>query len=140
MKKISSWLFVCAAVLFGLVCLMPVQAEAAQQIEWHTTNLYYELTEDNTPENILVIEGYFVNNTDKYINYFHEFNLTATITDDGGYTGTIKGTFRNFEKMIDPFSRSDHRFRIRNAEIIWPVDSYNVKRGYIKWKYSGAAG
>ncbi|MCM0761240.1 MULTISPECIES: hypothetical protein [Sporomusa] len=139
MKKSKSWLLICAAVLFGLVCLLPVQAEAAQ-VEWHTTNLYYEVTEDNTPENILIIDGYFRNNTDRYINYVYEFNLTATITNDSGYTGTVKGSFRDFEKMIAPYGESNHRFRIRNAEIIWPVDSYEVRGGYMRWKHSSAAG
>ncbi|CVK18704.1 hypothetical protein [Sporomusa sphaeroides] len=139
MKKSNSWLLVCAAVLFGLVCLLPVQAEAAP-VEWHTTNLYYEVTEDNTPENILIIDGYFRNNTGRYINYVYEFNLTATITDDSGYTGTVKGTFRDFEKMLEPYGEANHRFRIRNADIIWPVDSYEVRGGYMRWKHSSAAG
>lgn len=141
MKKNSSWLFVCAVLLFGLVCFMPGQTEAAK-VEWHTTNLYYEVNEDGTPENMLVIEGYFRNNTDRYINYIYEFNLTATITTDigSGYTGNVKGTFRNFEKMIAPYGDSYHKFRIRNAKIIWPVESYEVTPGYMKWKHSGAAG
>lgn len=120
--------------------MIPVQGEAAQQIEWHTTDLYYELTEDGTPENILIIEGYFTNNTDQYINYIYEVTLTATITSTSGYTDTVKGTFRDFEKMIEPYSDSNHRFRIRNADTIWPIDSYSVKRGYMRWKHSSAAG
>ena len=139
MKKNSNWLFVCVVVLFGLAFLMPARAEAAQ-IDWHTTDLYYELNEDGTPENILIIEGYFTNNTDRYINYIYEITLTATITSTKGYTDTVKGTFRDFEKMIEPYGDSNHRFRIRNADTIWPIDSYNVKRGYTRWKHSGAAG
>lgn len=116
--------------------------EASEKVVWMTTDVYYELTSDGTPKNILVIEGYFKNNTDKYINYFYEFNITATIRADigAGYTGQVHGTFRNFEKMIDPYSKSKHIFRITNAKTIWPVDAYNVIQGVTKWKQSNAAG
>lgn len=141
MRKSSSLFLVCFIMLVSFVCLVPAQAAAEQKIEWNTTDLYYEVNEDGTPENILIIEGYFVNNTDRYINYIYELTLTATITNERGYTDNVTCTFRDFEKMIEPYSASsDHRFRIRNAEIIWPVESYDVQRGYIKWKHSGAAG
>jgi hypothetical protein len=142
MIKNSKLLLICLAVLVGLACLMPAQTEAASKVVWTTTDLYYELNDDGTPSNVLVIEGYFTNNTDKYINYFYELNLTATITASigSGYTGDVHGTFRDFEKIIEPYSDSNHRFRIRNAETIWPVDSYEVIQGYTKWKQSNAAG
>lgn len=141
MRKSIRLLFAGLIMLFSFVCLVPAAQAAEQKIEWITTDLYYELNEDNTPENILIIKGFFVNNTDKYINYIYELNLEATITNSGGDTGTVKGTFRNFEKMIEPYCVStSHTFRIRNAKIIWPVENYEVKRGYIKWKQSGAAG
>lgn len=142
MTKKSGMILVCLALLLGLMSLAPTGAGAEPKIEWTTTNLYYEVNEDGTPENILIIEGYFTNHTDKYINYFYEMNLSATITTDigSGYTGTVKGVFRNFEKQIEPYGKSNHRFRIRNAQIIWPVESYEVKRGYVKWKQSDNAG
>ncbi|WP_188399149.1 hypothetical protein [Sporomusa sp. GT1] len=141
MKKSSGWLLACFGLFVVLACLLPAQAEAAD-LEWYTHNMYYEETEDGTPENILIIEGHFQNNTGRYINYIYEFNLTATITaaTGYGYTNTVKGTFRNFEKMIEPYDTSYHKFRIRNAKIIWPVADYEVKAGYMRWKHSGAAG
>lgn len=134
MKKNISILFVCLVVFFGMMCSMPAQAKAAK-LEWHTTNLYYH------PNKNLVIEGYFRNNTNKHINYIHEFNLTAFITQGGsGYTKQVNGTFRNFEKMIAPYGESYHKFRIRNVQRIRPVARYKVNAGYIRWKYSNAAG
>lgn len=141
MKKKISYLLLGLVAFFGMMCTMPAQAEAAK-LEWHTTNLYYEQNEEGTPDNILVIEGYFRNRTDKYINYMYEVNLKAAITSSvgSGYTGHVKGTFRNFEKMIAPHGDSYHKFRVRHAEIIWPIESYKVRSGYMKWKNSNAAG
>lgn len=137
MKRVK-YLFACLVVLCGLMGLGPNQAEAAK-LEWHTTDLYYEMGEGGNPENVLVIEGYFHNNTDRYINYIYEFNLSATINSPDG-SGTISGTFQNFDKMIEPYSDSSHTFRITNARIFWPVESYSVKGGYARWKNSKSAG
>lgn len=141
MRKVSSFLLICLIMMVSFVCMVTAAEAAEQKVEWITTDLYYEVNEDGTPEDILIIKGFFVNNTDKYINYFYELNLKATITNDVGYTDTIKCTFWDFEKMIEPYSSSsNHTFRVRNVEIIWPVESYDVKRGYIRWKQSSAAG
>ena len=84
----------------------------------------------------------FYNQPDKYINYIYELNLSATMRADigAGYTGTVNGTFRNFEKMIDPHSDASHKFRITKAKIVWPIEEYEVTQGYTKWKQSDAAG
>ncbi|SMC48778.1 hypothetical protein SAMN04488500_1045 [Sporomusa malonica] len=42
--------------------------------------------------------------------------------------------------MIDPYSDSNHRFRVTNAQTIWPVEEYEVIQGLTKWKQSDAAG
>jgi len=128
------WFF----LLFGMMCSMSAWVEAAN-IEWHTTNLRYELNEEGTPNDVLVIEGYFHNNLDENVNYFHKFNLTASITSNG-YTGKVNATFRNFEKQIVPHGDAHYKFRSNNAEIIYLVDSYEVKTGYKKYNYSDSAG
>lgn len=142
MKKYIPIFFVCLALFVGACCGLPPGAEAADQVVWTTTDLYYEVDGDGTPQDILVIEGYFTNDTDRYVNYFYEFNLTATIRADigAGYTGQVHGVFRNFELMIEPYSSVNHKFRVRGAQIIWPVEEYEVIQGFTKWKHSGAAG
>ncbi|CQR70277.1 hypothetical protein SOV_38130 [Sporomusa ovata DSM 2662] len=143
MKRYVQLVFLCLAVFLGSSCFLSDKVEAAKKIVWTTTNLYYELNSEGTPEDVLVIEGYFTNNTNKYINYFYELNLKATIRADigAGYTGQVNGTFRNFEKMIEPYSNSsNHKFRVKNAQIIWPVEEYEVTQGLTKWKQSNAAG
>lgn len=142
MVKNSKLLFLCLAVFFGMICFLTAKVEAADKVVWTTTDVYYEMNSDGTPRDVLVIAGYFTNNTNKYINYFYEVTFTATITADigAGYTGQVRGTFRDFEKMIDPYSEASHKFRIRNAKIIWPVDNFEVIQGYTKWKQSDAAG
>lgn len=142
MRKCMSILLVCLAVVWGACCLGTAKAEAADKVIWNTTNVYYELDSQGSPKDTLIIEGYFTNNTDKYINYIYELNLEVTMRADigAGYTGTVKGVFRNFEKMIEPYSDSNHRFRIKNAQIIWPIEEYEVIQGYTKWKQSDAAG
>lgn len=142
MRQYIQIVSICLAVFLGSCCFLSPRVEAAEKVIWTTTNLYYELDSDDKPENVLVIEGYFTNNTDKYINYFYEFNLTATIRADigAGYTGQVKGTFKNFEEMIDPYSETNHKFRIKNAKVIWPIEEYEVIQGYTKWKQSSAAG
>ena len=141
-RYIQQILLVCLVVCVASWYLGGARVEAAEKVVWTTTNLYYELDRQGSPQNVLVVEGYFTNNTDKYINYFYELNLAATMRADigAGYIGTVKGVFRNFEKMIDPYSDSNHRFRIRNAEIIWPIEEYEVIQGNTKWKQSDAAG
>ncbi len=142
MRRCMQVLLLCLAVCWGFWCLDAARVEAADKVVWTTTDLYYELDNQGRPQDVLVIEGYFTNNTDQYINYFYELNLAATMRADigAGYTGTVNGVFRNFEKMIDPYSYANHKFRIRNAKIIWPVEEYEVIQGYTKWKQSGAAG
>ena len=142
MRRYMQVLLLCLAVCWGFWCLDVARVEAADKVVWATTDLYYELDNQGRPQDVLVIEGYFTNNTDQYINYFYELNLAATMRADigAGYTGTVNGVFRNFEKMIDPYSYANHKFRIRNAKIIWPVEEYEVIQGYTKWKQSGAAG
>jgi len=142
MVKNIKFFFLCLAVFFGSVCFIAAKAEAANKVVWTTTGVYYEMNSGGNPRDVLVIEGYFTNNTDKYINYFYELNLTATITADigAGYTGQVHGTFRDFEKMIEPYSEASHKFRIKKAKIIWPVDNFEVIQGYTKWKQSDAAG
>ena len=142
MKRYIQVLFVCLAVFLGSCCFLSDKVEAADKVVWTTTNLYYELYSDGTPKDVLVIEGYFTNYTDKYINYFYELNLTATIRAEigAGYTGEVRGSFRDFEKIIEPYSASNHKFRINNAQTIWPVEEYEVTQGWTKWKQSDAAG
>ena len=142
MKKWMQVLLLCLAVCLGTGFWGMEHGEAAEKVVWTTTDLYYELAGQGAPKNVLVIEGYFTNHTDKYINYFYELNLAATMRADigAGYTGTVKGTFRNFEKMIDPHSEAAHTFRITNAKIVWPIEEYEVVQGYTKWKQSDAAG
>lgn len=142
MKKYIQLGLLCLAVLLGSYCFILPEVEAADKVVWTTTNLYYELNSQGEPKNVLVIEGYFTNNTGKYINYFYELNLTATIRADigAGYTGQVQAAFRNFEKIIEPYSNSNHRFRVTNAQKIWPVEEYEVIQGFTKWKQSDAAG
>ena len=141
MKKIFGVPLLFVLFLVVMMCLPPTQANA-REIDWYTTSVEYQDNPDGSASDVLVIEGYFSNNTDKYINYIYEFHLTAFVTnnDGPGYTAKIPVTFRNFEKMIDPYGESHHRFRIRNAEIVWPIDEYEVEVGYMKWKYSSSAG
>ncbi len=142
MEKWMKVVLVCVAVCIGAAFLGAERVEAAGWVVCTTTELYYALDGQGAPKNVLVIEGYFTNHTDKYINYFYELNLAATMRADigAGYTGTVKGTFRNFEKMIDPHSEAAHTFRITNAKIVWPIEEYEVVQGYTKWKQSDAAG
>ena len=141
-RRCMQILLVCLAVCLGSWYLGGDRVEAAEKVVWTTTDLYYELDSEGRPQDVLVIEGYFTNNTDKYINYFYELNLSATMRADigAGYIGTVNGVFRNFEMMIDPYSESNHKFRIRKAKIIWPIEEYEVIQGYTKWKQSDAAG
>ena len=138
MRKWMQVLLVCLAVCLGTGFGEAERAEAASKVVWTTTDLYYELDGQGSPKDVLVIEGYFTNHTDKYINYIYELNLSATMRADigAGYTGTVNGTFRNFEKMIDPHSDASHKFRITKAKIVWPIEEYEVTQGYTKWKQS----
>ena len=92
MEKWMKVVLVCVAVCIGAAFLGAERVEAAERVVWTTTDLYYELDGQGAPKNILVIEGYFTNHTDKYINYFYELNLAATMRADigAGYTGTVK--------------------------------------------------
>ncbi|WP_094603745.1 hypothetical protein SPSIL_041450 [Sporomusa silvacetica DSM 10669] len=142
MKKYIRLILVCLVVVLGSYCLAPANAAAENKLDWTTTDLHYVLNSEGYPTDVVIIEGYFTNNTDKYINYIYEFDLTATIRADigAGYKDQVHGNFKNFEKIIEPYSTSDHRFRINKAKIIWPIEEYEVIQGVTKWKYSNAAG
>lgn len=142
MKKYNQLFLVCVAIFFGVYGFFMTNVEASSKLDWTTTDLYYERDNDGNLKDILVIEGYFTNNTEQYINWFYEITFTANITADigAGYKGTVKGTFRDFEQIIEPYSDATHRFRINNAQIIYPIDNYEVIRGYARWKQSRAAG
>lgn len=132
---ISCFLMICGIGVFA------VSAEAAN-LEWMTTELYYERNDKGQVTDNLIIQGYFSNKTDQYVNWFYEVNLTAVFTNkaSGKYSRKIPITVRNFEKMIDPHNTVRHRFRIRNVEIVHPIENYEVIPGYMRWKQSRAAG
>ena len=132
---ISCLLMICGIGVFA------VSAEAAN-LEWMTTELYYERNEKGQVTDNLIIQGVFSNKTDQYVNWFYEVNLTAIVTskDPNRISRRIPITVRNFEKMIDPHSTAEHRFHIRHIEIVHPIETYEVIPGYMRWKQSRAAG
>ncbi|MHC1760736.1 MAG: hypothetical protein AB9917_14780 [Negativicutes bacterium] len=132
---ISCLLMICGIGVFA------VSAEAAN-LEWMTTELYYERNDKGQVTDNLIIQGYFSNKTDQYVNWFYEVNLTAVFTSKASreYSRKIPITVRNFEKMIDPHGTVRHRFHIRNVEIVHPIETYEVIPGYMRWKQSRAAG
>ena len=140
MGKYKQFFCISFLIICG-ICYLPINAEASN-LEWTTTELFYELDSAGQVTNNLIIQGYFTNNTDQYVNWFYEVNFTAIIKSSigAGYSRKISSTFRNFEKMIDPHSSAEYRFRIRKAEIVYPIDTYKVFPGYMRWKQSKAAG
>ena len=132
---LSCLLMICAIGAFA------VSAEAAN-LEWTTTELYYERNDKGEITDTLIIQGYFANKTGQYLNWFYEVNLTAIIKGKApkAFSRKIPITVRNFEKMIDPHSTARHRFHIRNVEIVHPIETFEVIPGYMRWKQSRAAG
>ena len=140
MVKNITTVFFAITMFLGLLCMMPAHADAAE-LDWHTTKVYYPMTE-NGLSHTLVIEGYFQNNTDKYIKHINDITLTAYITGQNGELDTVKSTFGNFDKMMSPWGTSKHRFRIRRGsdKDIWAVAHWKVQRGHMSWQYGSAAG
>lgn len=95
MIKNITTIFLAVTIFLGILCIMPVHADAAK-LDWHTTKVYYPMTE-NGLSHTLIIEGYFQNNTDKYINHINDITLTAYITGENGESDTVQGTFGNFD-------------------------------------------
>ncbi len=152
MKKGNFRAILCAVMCLVMSCFSLSQAAAeeiretnyatvGENLVWTTTSVHYELNEFDMPTDTLVVKGYFVNYSNKYVNYFYDLNLIVTVTKkDSNEEARINAVFKNFEASIEPRSVKNHTFRIENAQVLYPIGKAGTLQGHMKWKQSDAAG
>lgn len=118
-------------ILVSLVVLSNVPtAEAAANLQWNSTNVYFN---DNGR---LIIEGYFVNAGDTTVDYVNRIDFSVDVRNYGGDSWRLANFFVGDQNVyLRPGERADWTFWFDDAsyttfdqwKVRWHVDYHWVR-------------
>ena len=118
-------------IFMGLLFMLVVgvafcpYAEAGK-LNWHTDNVYFE-------GNKLVVDGYFINNTERPIININTMRLTVKVGRNEDTRQIADFTVNNTEVSIEPGETERRRFWTTNAPRV-NTSGWNVSVNF-RWTY-----